>query len=141
MPKLVVRTFATAIAVSLCASMATAAPLYNISVLASSSQTGPYTSSLEVQPGHTYFYEIVGKLNPIGTVNTHTNGTINSVSAADGAIAFGHHAGIWVELDPRHVQHELAGLDVDQPRGCRRLERRLGLQRRHDYLGRRRHGQ
>jgi hypothetical protein len=63
--------------------LATADPLYNISILASTSQNGPYTSSLEVQPGQTYYYEVVGQVAPIGTVNGPR--TITSQSAADGA--------------------------------------------------------
>src|SRR5262245_12316649 len=85
MSKMIVRTLAVAALVSALATAASAAPLFNISVLASANQNGPYTSALTVEPGHTYFYEVVGKVASIGTVNTHTNGTINSQSAADGA--------------------------------------------------------
>ncbi len=63
-------------------------PLYNIQILASANQNGPYSSSLNVVPGGTYYFEAVGQLAPIGTSNTQgtTTKTITSeVAGVDGA--------------------------------------------------------
>ncbi|MDR3660266.1 MAG: hypothetical protein P4L86_07680, partial [Mycobacterium sp.] len=54
----------------------------NLEVLASASPTGPFTSSLQVTASETVYYEVVGQLAPVGTVDgSHT---ITSLTASDG---------------------------------------------------------
>ncbi len=63
------RLFSLALIVMLFGNIASAAPLYNISVLGSTSASGPFTSDLEVTPGQTVFYRLTGSVAPVGTVN------------------------------------------------------------------------
>ena len=46
------------------------APLIQISILASATPNGTYTSSLQVQAGETVYYEVLAQLAPVGTSNT-----------------------------------------------------------------------
>jgi hypothetical protein len=69
-------------------STASAGTFVDLTLLGSTSATGPYTSSLTVNAGETIYYEVEVELAPVGTVDgTHTikskvNGTdgVNSLS-------------------------------------------------------------
>ncbi len=68
------------------ASVASASPLYDINILGSTSASGPFSSTLTVAPGQTYFFELTGQLVS-GATNTQgtTMRTVSSITAADGA--------------------------------------------------------
>jgi len=78
---------AVALISGLFANQASAAPLYYLEVLGSSTgAAGSYTSSLDVTTPGTYFYEVVLTPAAIGTTNTVASGTtITSLTSADGA--------------------------------------------------------
>ncbi|MGA2499560.1 MAG: hypothetical protein ABSH20_17625, partial [Tepidisphaeraceae bacterium] len=70
-------------------------PLVNIEILGSASPNGPFVNSLHVSPGQTVYYEVLGELASIGTVNIQApavntlvaggkTNTINSKTAHSG---------------------------------------------------------
>ncbi len=67
-------------------SIASAGPLYDINILGSTSASGPFSSTLTVVPGQTYFFEMTGQLVS-GATNTQgaTMRTVSSITTADGA--------------------------------------------------------
>ncbi len=79
---------AAALIASAFAGKASAEPLFNLTVLGSSTgAAGSFTSDLEVAGGQTYFYQVLVSPAAIGTSNTQgaITRTINSLTAADGA--------------------------------------------------------
>jgi hypothetical protein len=70
---------------------ANAAPLVNLSILGSTSQTGSYSSSLSnLTNGETIWVEVVGQLAPVGTVDgTHTITSLNTATDGISALSFG----------------------------------------------------
>jgi hypothetical protein len=50
-----------------------AAPLVQVSILGSTSANGPFSSTLSIAPNTTYYFEVVERLAPVGTTNTHGN--------------------------------------------------------------------
>jgi len=72
----------------LVAGPASAGSLYNLELLAGTSASGPFSSSLQVAAGQTYFYEVGEYFSPIGTTNTTGTGhTITSLGTGSGVNA------------------------------------------------------
>ena len=69
---------------------ANAAPLVNLSILGSTSQTGSYSSSLSnLTNGETIWVEVVGQLAPVGTVDgTHTITSLNTATDGITSLSF-----------------------------------------------------
>lgn len=78
---------AAALISGLFANQASAAPLYYLEVLGSTTgAAGSYSSSLDVTTPGTYFYEVVLTPAAVGASNAYTGGTtITSLTSADGA--------------------------------------------------------
>ena len=82
------RLLAAASVLALFAGEASADPLYFLNLEASTTASGPYSSSLQVQANTTYYYEITLSPNAIGTHNANggTGGSmITAIGAGDGA--------------------------------------------------------
>src|SRR5258706_28876 len=84
MPKLKLLAAAPALSIR---SLANASALVNLQILGSTSQSGPYGSSLSgLTSGETIFVEVVGAMAPVGTANT-TGGTITSLDPTKDGIS------------------------------------------------------
>ncbi|MDR3636202.1 MAG: PEP-CTERM sorting domain-containing protein [Isosphaeraceae bacterium] len=81
---------AVALISGLFAGSASAAPLYYLTLEASTSPTGSFSSTLNnVQANTTYYYEVVGTEAAIGTTNTKLPGGITSQASSDGMTSMG----------------------------------------------------
>jgi hypothetical protein len=83
-----------------------ASSFFNMRLVASTDVNGPYSPTVAVNPGQTVYYQLMGAMAPLGTVNVQgaTARTINSlVPGTDGALSF------WADL----FQTAGAGIQVD----------------------------
>jgi hypothetical protein len=76
---------AAGVLAAISAGSAKAAPLITLELLGSTSQSGPYSSTVTASASSTIYYEVVAQFAPTGTANTNTthspNGTTDSINS------------------------------------------------------------